>query len=98
MTNTRTPIPIRSAATLAATCEPSGAVELTRMTDAELVALRRALAVALGELWLGSRPSLLLGGLSRQTRAELYRRELQTAPPAAHAANGPASTRAGARR
>ena len=53
------------------------------MTDAELVALRRAVARALAELWLGSPPSLLLGRLSRQTRAELRRRERRPSGPAA---------------
>jgi hypothetical protein len=37
----------------------------------------------LGQLRLGSRPSLLLGQLSRQTRAELRRREGETVRPAA---------------
>jgi hypothetical protein len=80
MTNTFTRIPIPPSGTVPAHRPPAApAGELARMSDAELVALRRAL----GELRLGSRPSLLLGRLSRPTRAELRRRERETVPPAA---------------
>jgi hypothetical protein len=76
MTNTFTRIPITTNGTVPAHRPPAApAGELARMSDAELVALRRALARGLGQLRLGSRPSLLLGRLSRQARAELRRRE-----------------------
>jgi hypothetical protein len=84
MTNTFTRIPIPPRGTVPAHRPPAApAGELARMSDAELVALRHALARGLGQLRLGSRPSLLLGRLSRQTRAELRRRERETVPPAA---------------
>jgi hypothetical protein len=83
MTNTSTRTPIPPGGTVPAHRPAAPAGELARMSDAELVALRRALARALGQLRLGSRPSLLLGQLSRQTRAELRRREGETVPPAA---------------
>jgi hypothetical protein len=82
MTNTFTRIPIPPSGTVPSHRPPAVAPagELARMSDAELVALRRALARGLGKLRLGSRPSLLLGRLSRQTRAELRRRARETAP------------------
>jgi len=51
------------------------------MSDAELVALRRALARALEAVRLGSRPSLLIARFSRQTRAELRHRERSNRGP-----------------
>ena len=51
--------------------------ELARLSPRQLEQLRRALAHALGKLELGSPASELLGRLSRQTRAELRRRERQ---------------------
>jgi hypothetical protein len=83
MTSTPIRIPIPPSNTPPPQRPPAPAAELARMSDAELVALRRVLARGLGGLRLGSRPSLLLGRLSRQTRAELRRRERQTVPPAA---------------
>jgi hypothetical protein len=85
MTETLTPIPIRPRGAVRVAHEPpvAPAGELAHMTDAELVALRRAVARALAELWLGSPPSLLLGRLSRQTRAELRRRERRPSGPSA---------------
>lgn len=82
MTNTPTRIPIPPSDTRPPHRPPPRAAELASMSDAELGALRRALARGLGQLRLGSPPSLLLGRLSRQTRAELRRRERETVPPA----------------
>jgi hypothetical protein len=83
MTNTFTRIPITPGTVTAHRPPTALASELARMSDTELVALRRALVRGLGQLRLGSRPSLMLGRLSRQTRAELRRRARGTVPPAA---------------
>jgi hypothetical protein len=83
MTHTFTRIPLPPSGTVPVHTPSTPTGELARMSDAELLALRRALARGMGQLRLGSRPSLLLGQLSRQTRAELRRREGETVPPAA---------------
>ena len=82
MTDTFTRIPIPPSGTVASHRPPVAPLgEIARMSDAELVALRRALARGLGQLRLGSPPSLLLGRLSRQARAELRRRERHNEGP-----------------
>lgn len=50
------------------------------MSETDLLELRRALRIALSELELGSRPSALVGRLSRLARSELRRRQSGGAP------------------
>lgn len=73
-TTTHVPPPAGTTTRVSIPVPANSETRLCQLGESELEALRRALAVALRQLPVGSPASQLLGDLSRRARAELRRR------------------------